>query len=163
MTRGRPPVKAVKEAIEIAKSRGGVWEVPETAGLPFDFIIFPAFCTVFVKVRRTRSNVSAPQEILQYCSAAIREFRTLPQSAVAAWELWALSPHGTWQFFLITADAIREIRSDGTIIAWTGQDTPDQHLTPVTGSGVISPGQGLLPTLPGSPICPYLSRLQGKT
>ncbi|MDO8872216.1 MAG: hypothetical protein Q7V05_05745 [Methanoregula sp.] len=48
MTRGRPPVKAVKDAIEMAKSRGLVWEVPENAGLPFDFVIFTGFCTWFI-------------------------------------------------------------------------------------------------------------------
>ena len=97
MTRGRPPVKAVKEAMEMAKSRGGVWEVPEHAGLPFDFVCFSGFCTWFVKVRRTRSNVSAPQEIPQLCSAAIRGLRTMPESAVSSRELWASHPtaHGS--------------------------------------------------------------------
>ncbi|MDO8873627.1 MAG: hypothetical protein Q7V05_13005 [Methanoregula sp.] len=51
MTRGRPPVKAVKEAIEMAKSLGPVWEVPQNSGLPFDFMIFTGFCTWFIKVR----------------------------------------------------------------------------------------------------------------
>ncbi|MDO9034911.1 MAG: hypothetical protein Q7U51_06885 [Methanoregula sp.] len=45
MTRGRPPVKTVKEAIGMAKIWGGVWEVPENARLPFDFVIFTGFCT----------------------------------------------------------------------------------------------------------------------
>ena len=71
MTRGRPPVKAVKEAIEMAKTRGLVWEVPENAGLPFDFVIFLEFCIWFIKVLRTRSNPSAVRVILQLCRAVI--------------------------------------------------------------------------------------------
>jgi len=163
MTRGRPPVKAVKEAIGMAKSRGGVWEVPENAGLPFDFVIFSLFCTWFVKIRRTRSNVSAPEEILHLCSAVIREFRMMPESAVSARELWTLSPHGTWQFFRITADAVTEIRNDGTIVPGTGTSSPDPHPIPPAGSGIPGPGSVVLPQVPGSAICHYLSSLKGKT
>jgi len=163
MTRGRPPVKAVKEAIEMAKSRGGVWEVPENAGLPFDFVIFSGFCTWFVKVRRTRSNVSAPPEILLLCSATIRELRTLPESAAAARELWALSPHGTWQFFRITADAVAEVRSDGSIVPGTVTDSPELHLPRPAGANIPAPVRGVLSSASGGVICPYLSSHQGRT
>ena len=163
MTRGRPPVKAVKEAMEMAKSRGGVWEVPEHAGLPFDFVCFSGFCTWFVKVRRTRSNVSAPQEIPQLCSAAIRGLRTMPESAVSSRELWTLSPHGTWQFFRITADAITEIRFDGSQMPGTGTDSPDPHPLLPAGSGMPGPMRGVLPSVPGNVICPYLSSIRGRT
>ena len=163
MTRGRPPVKAVKEAMEMAKSRGGVWEVPENAGLPFDFVCFSGFCIWFIKVRRTRSNLSAVQEILQLCSVAIREFRTMPESAVSAQELWALSPHGTWQFFRITADAITEIRSDGSMIPGTGTSAPTQHPILPAGPGIPGPGRGVLPSVTGGATCHYLSSLQGRT
>jgi hypothetical protein len=163
MTRGRPPVKAVKEAIGMAKSRGGVWEVPENAGLPFDFVIFSLFCTWFVKIRHTRSNVSAPEEILNLCNAVIREFRMMPESAVSARELWTLSPHGTWQFFRITADAIIEIRSDGSMIPGTGTSLPDPHPILPGGPGIPGPGKGVLPPVPWSTTCHYLSSLQGRT
>jgi len=159
MTRGRPPVKAVKEAIEMAKNRGQVWEVPENAGLPFDFVCFSGFCIWFIKVRRTRSNLSAVQEILQLCSVAIREFRTMPESAVSAQELWALSPHGTWQFFRITADAVTEIRSDGSIMPGTGTDP---HPVLPAGSGIMGTVWGGLPSVPEG-VCHYLSSLQSKT
>ncbi|MDO8873630.1 MAG: hypothetical protein Q7V05_13020 [Methanoregula sp.] len=53
--------------------------VPENAGLPFDFVIFSGFCTCFVKVRRTRSNLSELQDILQLCNADIRDIRTMPE------------------------------------------------------------------------------------
>ncbi len=65
MTSGRPPVKAVKEAIDMAKIRGGVWEVAENAGLPFDLLISSGFCTWFIKVQRSRPNLSGLQDILQ--------------------------------------------------------------------------------------------------
>ncbi|MFA4826333.1 MAG: hypothetical protein WC593_14370 [Methanoregula sp.] len=163
MTRGRPPVKAVKEAIEMAKSRGGVWEVPENAGLPFDIVIFSGFCTWFVKVRRTRSNVTEPPEIRQLCSATIRELRTLPESAASARELWTLSPHGTWQFFRITAEAVAEVRRDGSLLPGTVTDSPDPHIPHPAGPGIPGPWRGVLPSVPGGIICPYLSSHQGRT
>lgn len=51
--------------------------VPENTGLPFDFVIFSGFCTWFIKVRRTRSNLSELQDILQLCNADIRNIRTM--------------------------------------------------------------------------------------
>jgi hypothetical protein len=140
-----------------------LWEVPENAGLPFDFVIFSLFCTWFVKIRRTRSNVSGPQDILHLCSAVIREFRMLPESAVSARELWTLSPHGTWQFFRITADAVTEIRSDGSTMPGTGTSSPDPHPILRAGSGIPGTGRIVLPPVPGSVICHYLSSLQGRT
>ena len=140
-----------------------MWEVPENAGLPFDFVIFSLFCTWFVKIRRTRSNVSGPQDILHLCSAVIREFRMMPESAVSALELWTLSPHGTWQFFRITADAITEIRSDGSMIPGTGTSSPGPHPKLPAGAGIPGPGRVVLPLVPGSATCHYLSSLQGRT
>lgn len=162
MTKGRPSIKALEIATGMAKSRGRLWEAPAKAGLPFDFIIFSGFCTWFVKVRRTRSNVSAPPELLLLCTAAIRGLRQMPGSEVSARELWTLSPHGTWQFFRIADDAVMELRSDGTIMSGTGTSSPDPHLQPA-GSGVPVPGQSLPPSPPGSVICPYLSSALGRT
>ncbi len=162
MTRGRPPVKAVKEAIGMAKIRGLVWEVPENAGLPFDFVIFSGFCTWFIKVRRTRSNLSELWDILQLCNADIHDFRMMPESAVSARELWVLAPHGTWQSFRITADAVTEIRSDDSAMPGTLASSPDPH--PVLPAGSVIPGLriGGHPSVPGG-VCHYLSSLQNKT
>lgn len=163
MTRGRPPVKAVKEAIEMAKSLGLVWEVPKNTGLPFDFVIFTGPCTWFIKVRRTRSNLSELQDILHLCNADIRHIRTMPDSAVSAQGLWVLAPHGTWQFFRITADAITEIRIDGSAMPGTFASSPD--LAPVLPVGSVIPGLGMggIPSVPGDVVCHYLSSLQDKT
>ena len=163
MTRGRPPVKAVKEAIEMAKIRGFVWEVPENAGLPFDFVIFSGVCIWFIKVRRTRSNLSELQDIHQLCNADICDFRMMPESAISAWELWVLSPHGTWQFFRITAEAVTEIRSDGSAMPGKLASSPDQHPILPAGSVIPGPGMGGHTSVPGDIVCHYLSSLQDKT
>jgi len=162
MTRGRPPVKAVKEAIGMAKSQGRVWEVPENAGLPFDFVFFTGFCTWFIKIRRTRSNLSELPDIQQLCNADIRRIRTIPDSAVSAQGLWVLAPHGTWQFFRITAVAITEIRSDGSTLPGAFVRSPDPHLRYPDGSVVPGLCSGGHPPAPDG-VCHYLSSLQGKT
>ncbi len=136
--------------------------VPENAGLPFDFVIFSGFCTWFIKVRRTRSNLSELWDILQLCTADIHDFRIMPESAVSARELWVLAPHGTWQFFRITADAVTEILSDGSAMPGTLASSPDQN--PVLPAGSVIPclGIGGHPSVPVG-VCHYLSSLQEKT
>ena len=140
-----------------------MWEVPESAGLPFDFVIFSRFCTWFIKVHRTRSNLSELWDILQLCTADIHDFRMMPESAVSARELWVLAPHGTWQFFRITADAVTEIRSDGSAMPGTSSSFPDQHPVHPAGSIIPCPGMGGHPSVPGGVVCHYLSSLQEKT
>ena len=128
--------------------------------LPFDFVIFSGFCIWFIKVRRTRSNLSELWDILQLCNADIRDIRTMPYSAVSAQGLWVLAPHGTWQFFRITADAVTEIRSDGSAMPGTGTDP---NLVLPAGSGIPGPGMGGHTSVPGDIVCHYLSSLQDKT
>lgn len=73
-------------------------------------------CTIFVKVKRTRANIDSPLDLLHVCRAVIRGLRAIPASAVTAFELWVLNPHGTWQFFRIEGETITEIRQDGSTI-----------------------------------------------
>ena len=122
MTRGRPPKKATAEALECARCRGGVVEIPETSGLPFDFLIISPVCIAFVKVMRMRGRVQGPPDTLDKFGSVIRQLRIVPESAVAVMELWVLSSHTTWQYFRVMPDRILEIRSDGSLVAGTGQN-----------------------------------------
>jgi hypothetical protein len=135
---------------------------PENAGLPFDFVIFSRFCTWFIKVLRARSNLSELQDILQLCTADIHDFRMMPESAVSARELWVLAPHGTWQFFRITADAVTEILSDGSAMPGTLASLPVPHPVLPAGSGIPGLVMGGHPSVPVG-VCHYLSSLQEKT
>ncbi len=92
MTRGRPPKKAVAEAFERATCRGGVMEIPDTSGLPFDLLIFSPACIAFVMVMRMRGRVTDPPDALVYQSGSvIRKLRIVPESAVAVMELLCTS------------------------------------------------------------------------
>jgi hypothetical protein len=122
MTRGRPPKKAAAEALLCARFRGGVLEIPDTSGLPFDLIIISLSYFAFVKVMRMRSRVQGPPDALVQFGSVIRALRIVPESAVAVMELWVLSSHKTWQYFRIMPDRIVEIRSDGSTIDSSGQN-----------------------------------------
>jgi hypothetical protein len=147
MTRGRPPKKAVKEAVEPARGRGGVVELPDTCGLPYDLMIFSPSCIVFVKVKRMRAQVQGPPDVeIKYCPE-IRALRILPESGAARMELWILSSHTMWQYFRVLSDSIVEIRIDGTTITSTGKSTGDCSAAPLTFNGVPAPLDFPLPAI----------------
>jgi len=104
---------AIRGAQEIASRRGVVLDTPVLQRSRYDFILFTAGCTVFVRVRRIRSHVSNPQEIARMFIEDIHQIRRIPKTAVISRELWILSPWKTWQYFGIFDDRIGEIRCDG--------------------------------------------------
>lgn len=130
MTRGRPPKKAVKEAIGPARGRGGVVELPDTSGLPCDLMIFSPSWIVFVKVKRMRTKVQGPPDVENKFCSEVRELRVLPNSSAAVMELWILSSHMVWQYFRVLPGSIVEIRDDGTPITGTGRSTGDGPAVP---------------------------------
>ena len=136
MTRGRPPKKAAAEALECARRRGGVVEIPYTSGLPFDLLIISPACIAFVKVMRMRARVQGPPDALDKFGSVIRELRIVPESTVAVMELWVLSSHTTWQYFRVMAERIVEIRGDGTTVAGSGKNTVDSSDLPHDYAGV---------------------------
>ena len=125
MTRGRPPKKAVKDAVVLARRRGSIVELPDTCGLPFDFMIFSLTSFVFVKVRRMRARMQGPRDVAIKYGPEIRELRILPQGGAAMTELWILSSHTVWQYFRILPGSIGEIREDGAEITETGTSDLD--------------------------------------
>ena len=54
---------AVAAAQEIAGRRGTVLDNPALQRSHYNFILFIAGCTAFVRVRRIRTHISNPQEI----------------------------------------------------------------------------------------------------
>jgi hypothetical protein len=133
MTRGRPPRKAAKEALPCADRRGGVVEIPDTSGMPYDLMIFSPLSIVFVKVKRMRARVQGPKDAGRKYPSEIRALRLLPESTVAQKELWVLSSHAVWQYFRVLPDRVEEIRGDGTFVGGNGQDGPvrtDEQIFP---------------------------------
>jgi hypothetical protein len=116
MTRGRRPLNAIDEAVEIAGRRGNVEQVTGKRGRAFDFIIFEPYRNVFVKVKRSQASFTYALEILLHYQREIASLHRVALTNVTAREFWVRSPNGTWQFFLIRHDSVLEIRADGMYI-----------------------------------------------
>jgi len=116
MTRGRRPLNAIDEAVEIGGRRGSVEQVTGKRGRAFDFIICEPYRIVFVKVKRSQTSFTyAPESLLHY-QREIASLHRVALTNVTAREFWVRSPNGTWQFFLIRHDSVLEIRADGMYI-----------------------------------------------
>ncbi|MGA2914243.1 MAG: hypothetical protein ABSE07_12115 [Methanoregula sp.] len=113
MTRGRRPVNAIDEAVEIAGRRGSVELVTGKRGRAFDFIIIEPDRNVFVKVKRSQTSLTYALEILHRYQREIASLHRVALTNVTAREFWVRSQNGTWQFFLIRHDSVLEIRADG--------------------------------------------------
>lgn len=113
MTRGRRPLNALNEALEIAGRRGSLEPVTGKRGCAFDFIICEPDRNVFVKVKRSQTLFTYEMECLQRYRREIGSLHRVALTRVTAREFWIRSPRRTWQFFLIGYDSVREIRADG--------------------------------------------------
>jgi hypothetical protein len=113
-SRGRPPLKALSEAVGIAAGRGEVILLPGGRSDAFDIIICEKFRTIFVRIRRTDLHFMYALEVLEKYRYDIARVHRLPLTQVTAREFWLRLKNGTWQFWLITDNGIFEIREDGT-------------------------------------------------
>lgn len=116
MSRGRRPLNALDEALEIAGRRGGVERVSGRRGIAFDFLIIEQFRVVFVKVKRSQTTFTYPMEILHKYQREIASLHRVALTSATAREFWVRSPAGEWQFFLVRHDSVMEVRADGRYI-----------------------------------------------
>jgi hypothetical protein len=142
MTRGRRPLNAIDEAVEIAGRRGSVEQVTGKRGRAFDFIIIEPYRIVFVKVKRSQTSFTYAPDVLHRYQREIASLHRVALTSVTTREFWVRSPNGTWQFFLIRHDSVMEIRADGMYI-------PCESLPVRTGDLSGSPADGT--NDPGSP------------
>lgn len=136
MTRGRRPINALKEAVEIAGRRGSVEQVSGKRSRAFDFIIIETDRIVFVKVKRSQTSFTYPLDILHQYQREVASLHRIALTPVTAREFWVRSPNRTWQFFLIRHDSVLEIRADGMYIPHDSLPvrTADLSGTPADGS-----------------------------
>ena len=142
MTRGRRPVNAIEEVLEIAGRRGSVEQVTGKHGAAFDFIIIEPYRNVFVKVKRSQTSFTYPLEILHRYQREIACLHRVALTSITGREFWVRSPKGTWQFFLVRHDSVLEIHADGMYIpreslpvttadvSDTSADTTDDPVSP---------------------------------
>lgn len=161
MTRGPQPQKAIQKAHDIGSRRGTVINALYASENLIDLTVFCAYVTVFVKVKRSRSNIRDLRDIMAQYPREIMQLRKIPQTVVAYRELWVLSPHGSWSYYRIYDDAIVEVRCDGTVITGSGRDAAQKTISspgpadvpPEVTNTTPSPGTGF--------ICPFMGKTGG--
>jgi hypothetical protein len=135
MSRGRRPLSALDEAVELAEKRGHVERVSGRRNNAFDFIIIEEFRTVFVKVKRSQTLFTYPLEILCKYQREVASLHRVALTRVTAREFWCRAPDGSWQFFLVRHDSVIEVRADGMYIPRESLpiETADLSGTPADG------------------------------
>ncbi len=102
--------------LKIAARRGSVEQVTGKRACAFDFIIIGPDRTIFVKVKRSRAPFTYAWEVMNRYQREITSLHQVPLTNGTVREFWVRSPDGTWQFFLVKNDSVREIRADGVEI-----------------------------------------------
>jgi hypothetical protein len=105
MTRGRPPRKALNEALRIARARGfelKIQQEPESAG---DLMVLNRMQASLVRVKRTLRLHCTLQETEAHYADAIKRLRSVSVPAGIRRELWVWSRYRTWRFFIVQEKA----------------------------------------------------------
>ena len=113
MTRGPWQTKTLELAEEIALRCGAVYRCNAGRYDAFEIIIYEEWRNVFVKVRRSRSYIVHPFDILLEYRTDLIRLNRIPLTNITAREFWVRLPHGRWQFFLLTHDSVVEIQANG--------------------------------------------------
>jgi hypothetical protein len=124
MTRGPKPRQALLEAEAIAWRRGQVLMYSGQRGPVFDLIVFTSLFTIFIRVKRTRTEYITVDDILADCRRELSRLCCIPETAVVMCELWVRSPKGRWRYFLVTRDGAVEIPPEAPL---TRQEKTPAH------------------------------------
>jgi len=124
MTRGRPPQKALDEALPIAQARGALLLFTDEPAFDCDYLFLATDRLCIVRVKRTRHLWCTPGQMEAQCCEAIQQFRHLTAPAFVSREIWFWSPYGVLRFFRIEDAGLVELDRDGKVLA---TPRPDQH------------------------------------
>ena len=152
MTRGPPPKKAIELALKIAKGQGDVRDAAGISGFRCDFMIFLAFVTIYVRVKRVSAVVRDPRDIAHEFGEAVRQIRSVPQTTATARQIWVVTPWDTMQYFLVLDDRIIEINADGKPVPVDG---PAPAIEPV---GLAPVSGGRIPPAVAGFTCPFFGK-----
>jgi len=128
MTRGRPPQKALDEALPIAKARGDLLEFMEEPAFDCDFMFLAPDRFCIVRIKRTRHLWCTPEGLEAQCADAIAKFRHIHAPAYLSREIWFWSQNGVFRFFRIEDAGLVELDIDGKVLVATPPErAPGKH------------------------------------
>ena len=135
MTRGRPPQKALEDALPIARARGDLLEFVEEPAFDCDFMFLAANRFCIVRIKRTRHLWCTPEGLEAQCSEAIAKFRHIHTPAYLSREIWFWSQYGVFRFFRIEDAGLVELDRDGKILVATPPERAAGKQPASAGSG----------------------------
>ena len=105
---------ACREVVDSARRQGPVLDASGIVGKHTDCILFLREQVVFIRIKRARSIIRSPEELVLLFSREIAGLRTIPLTPVVSRQIRVRLPWGTWQYFTIFDDRIVEIHPDTT-------------------------------------------------
>ncbi len=88
MTRGRPPQKALDEALPIARARGDLVEFVHEPPFACDFMFVARERFCIVRIRRTRHLWCSADDMERQCVEGIAAFRHIRSPLYLSREIW---------------------------------------------------------------------------
>ena len=135
MTRGRPPQKALDDAVPIAKARGRLMQFVDEAAFECDSMFLGADRLCCVWIKRTRHLWCTPEGMEAQCSEAVIKYRQIPAPAFLSREIWFWSPYGIFRFFRIEDAGLVELDRDGKVLASLRPEPAEGKQPASAGSG----------------------------
>ena len=117
MTRGRPPQKALDEALPIARARGDLVEFVNEPPFACDFMFVARERFCIVRIKRTRHLWCSAEDMERQCAEGIAAFRHIRSPLYLSREIWFWSTYGVFRFFRIEDTGLAELDIDGNVLA----------------------------------------------
>jgi hypothetical protein len=116
MPRGRRPVVALGEAVQIAKKRGETRQFMHERNLICNFVIYCAGFVAHVRIKRVSRLHSSLAWIEREAADALAALRAIASAPGISRELWIFLPYGSFRFFRVTDTGLIELERDGTVL-----------------------------------------------
>lgn len=139
MTRGRIPVRALREAEPIARKRGVVQHYLREPGRICDFSIMSPGIVSQVRIKCVRRFCCTVEEMGWELAPEIAALRIIASSREISRELWLCSPRYAWRFFRVLDQSLAELGRDGMPLPAMGPKTgiPTAGPVPAGRPGVL--------------------------
>jgi hypothetical protein len=126
MTKGRRPLIAWQEAVQIAEKRGEVRQFVHGPDMICTFVIYLAACVAHVRIHRIRRLRCTHAWIEREAADALITLRSIVSSPAISRELWICSPKGSYRFFRVFDNSLMELGRDGLPVAVPAQGPVQQ-------------------------------------
>jgi len=117
MSKGRPPLRGLEDALPLARSRGLVMQVVRDGESPAELVVIGDGEIIIARIRRAAPFLRTPEELEYERYDLIHQLRRIPERVVVSREFWIYSKKQSWRYFRIGAGRLTEIGRDGLPLA----------------------------------------------